>query len=215
MMRKLMLGGAGDDELIDADGTQRKKSKKSKNKNKNNKRFSDEQIKSLESVFKMEKKLEPRKKLEMATELGLHPRQVGIWFQNRRARWKSKQVEHDYTSLKADYHSLTHRFHSLNKEKHALLQQLRDLCCQLSLKEGSKDLETSSTGPEYGGDTKQKEEVPIPTAGNRKEFIESENVNVFTEEALIYDHEKAINFDPSNLFHQSLCSNSNRWDIWS
>ncbi|MFS8013747.1 putative transcription factor homeobox-WOX family [Helianthus anomalus] len=97
------------------------------NKKHNNRRFSDEQIKSLESVFKRENKLEPRKKVEMARELGLHPRQVAIWFQNRRARWKSKQVEQDYYNLKADYDTLAHRFESLKKEKHALLHQVSQL----------------------------------------------------------------------------------------
>ncbi|GKC75208.1 homeobox-leucine zipper protein ATHB-12-like protein [Tanacetum coccineum] len=63
-----------------------KKKNKHNNNNMNSRRFSDEQIKSLESLFKTENKLEPRKKLEMARELGLHPRQVAIWFQNRRAR---------------------------------------------------------------------------------------------------------------------------------
>ncbi|KAI3800236.1 hypothetical protein L1987_35547 [Smallanthus sonchifolius] len=104
-------------------------------------RFSDEQIKSLESLFKTEKRLEPRKKVEMARELGLHPRQVAIWFQNRRARWKSKQVEQDYTNLKADYHTLTHRLESLNKEKHDLLQQLSNLCSQLK----HKDLDSGNS----------------------------------------------------------------------
>lgn len=95
-----------------------------KNNNNNSRRFTDEQIKSLESLFKTENKLEPRKKLEMARELGLHPRQVAIWFQNRRARWKSKQMEQDYTTLRADYDTLSDRFQSLKKEKHALLKQV-------------------------------------------------------------------------------------------
>ncbi|GJV07280.1 cysteine protease ATG4-like protein isoform X1, partial [Tanacetum coccineum] len=50
--------------------------------------MTDEQIKSLMSMFKMENKLKPRKKLEMAIELGLHSRHVAIWFQNRRVIWK-------------------------------------------------------------------------------------------------------------------------------
>nr|GEX90766.1 homeobox-leucine zipper protein ATHB-12-like [Tanacetum cinerariifolium] len=123
----------------------RQKKKNKHNKNMNSRRFSDEQIKSLESLFKTENKLEPRKKLEMARELGLHPRQVAIWFQNRRARWKSKQVEQDYSTLKANYDCLSHRFESLKKEKHALLQQLRDLCSQLKEPyEGIKDFSSGS-----------------------------------------------------------------------
>ncbi|KAK6155516.1 hypothetical protein DH2020_009764 [Rehmannia glutinosa] len=56
------------------------KSTKKKSKNNIARRFSDEQIKSLESIFKLEAKLEPRKKIQLARDLGLQPRQVAIWF---------------------------------------------------------------------------------------------------------------------------------------
>ncbi|WVZ65642.1 hypothetical protein U9M48_014970 [Paspalum notatum var. saurae] len=94
---------------------------------KNKKRFSEEQIKSLESMFATQTKLEPRQKLQLARELGLQPRQVAIWFQNKRARWKSKQLEREYTALRDDYDSLLCSYESLKKEKHALLKQLEKL----------------------------------------------------------------------------------------
>lgn len=98
--------------------------RKKKNKNKNKKRFSNEQIKALESMFESESKLEPRKKLQLARELGLQPRQIAIWFQNRRARWKSKQIERDYNILRANYDALEFRFESLKKEHQTLLVQV-------------------------------------------------------------------------------------------
>lgn len=99
-----------------------------KRKIKNQRRFSDKQIKSLESMFETESRLEPRKKLQLARELGLQPRQVAIWFQNKRARWKSKQIERDYSILRANYSSLASRFEALKKEKQTLLiQVLTDL----------------------------------------------------------------------------------------
>ena len=98
--------------------------KKNKNKNNNQRRFSDEQIKLLESIFESETKLEPRKKIQLARELGLQPRQVAIWFQNRRARWKSKQVEQDFRSLRAEYDSLVSQFESLKEEKESLILQV-------------------------------------------------------------------------------------------
>nr|QCQ73726.1 homeodomain-leucine zipper transcription factor [Litchi chinensis] len=94
---------------------------------KNQRRFSDDQIKLLESIFESETRLEPRKKLQLARELGLQPRQVAIWFQNRRARWKSKQIEHDYRTLQADYDNLASRFESLKQEKESLHLQLQKL----------------------------------------------------------------------------------------
>ncbi|XP_028752290.1 homeobox-leucine zipper protein ATHB-7 [Neltuma alba] len=95
--------------------------------NKIQRRFSDDQIRSLESMFETESRLEPRKKVQLARELGLQPRQVAIWFQNKRARWKSKQIERDYSILRANYTSLASRFEALKKEKEALLIQLQKL----------------------------------------------------------------------------------------
>ncbi|GAB4844636.1 hypothetical protein Ancab_038038 [Ancistrocladus abbreviatus] len=98
-----------------------------KRKMKNKKRFSDEQIRSLESIFQNESKLEPRKKVQLAKELGLQPRQVAIWFQNKRARWKSKQIERDYSILRANYNALASRYENLKKEKQTLVIQLQKL----------------------------------------------------------------------------------------
>ena len=95
-----------------------------KKKEKNKRRFSDEQIRQLESMFESETKLEPRMKLQVAKELGLQPRQVAIWFQNKRARWKSKQLERDYSVLRGNYNNLVSRFDSLKKEKQALVIQV-------------------------------------------------------------------------------------------
>lgn len=98
----------------------------------NKKRFSDKQIKSLETIFEADSKLEPRKKLQVARDLGLQPRQVAIWFQNKRARYKSKQLERDYGVLRANYDDLASRFKELNKENQALQMQLQKLNDQMT-----------------------------------------------------------------------------------
>ncbi|WOH06626.1 hypothetical protein DCAR_0626054 [Daucus carota subsp. sativus] len=120
-----------------------------KKKNKNTKRFSDEQIRSLESIFKLDTKLEPKKKIQLARELELQPRQVAIWFQNRRARWKSKQLEQEYRALKTNYDNLNSQFEFLKEEKESLLAQLQKLNEMLkeihSTNEASKGLEERST----------------------------------------------------------------------
>ncbi|KAF4384501.1 hypothetical protein F8388_003808 [Cannabis sativa] len=111
-----------------------------KKKSKNNKRrFSDDQIKSLESMFENETRLEPKKKLQLASELGLQPRQVAIWFQNKRARWKSKQLERDYSILLANYKNLASRFDALKKEKQGLALQLQKLSGDLMQSSKDKD----------------------------------------------------------------------------
>lgn len=98
-----------------------------KRKSKNKRRFSDEQVKSLETIFESETKLEPRKKVQVARELGLQPRQVAIWFQNKRARWKSKQIEKNYRVLKANYDNLKAKLETTKKERESLQQQLQEL----------------------------------------------------------------------------------------
>ncbi|KAG6493658.1 hypothetical protein ZIOFF_048651 [Zingiber officinale] len=64
-------------------------------------RLNDDQVKLLETRFEEEKKLQFGRKLYLAAELGLDPKQVAVWFQNRRVRHKSKQVEEAYLELKS------------------------------------------------------------------------------------------------------------------
>ncbi|KAB5573400.1 hypothetical protein DKX38_000594 [Salix brachista] len=96
-------------------------------KNTNKRRFSDEQIKFLEFMFESESRPESRTKQQLAKELGLEPRQVSIWFQNRRARLRTKQIEKEYSILKASYDVLASSFESLKRERQSLIIQLQKL----------------------------------------------------------------------------------------
>ncbi|XP_031377720.1 homeobox-leucine zipper protein ATHB-6-like [Punica granatum] len=89
------------------------------------------QVKALEKNFEVENKLEPDRKAKLAEELGLQPRQVAIWFQNRRARYKTKQLERDYSILRANYDSLKLDYDNLEQEKEALDAELRELKLKL------------------------------------------------------------------------------------
>ena len=83
-------------------------------------RLTTDQVKFLEQSFEVENKLEPERKIQLAKDLGLQPRQVAIWFQNRRARWKTKQLEKDYDSLQGNFNSLKADYENLLKEKEKL-----------------------------------------------------------------------------------------------
>ncbi|KAK6796925.1 hypothetical protein RDI58_004626 [Solanum bulbocastanum] len=90
-------------------------------------RLNLEQVKALERSFEIGNKLEPERKMQLARALGLKPRQIAIWFQNRRARCKTKQLEKDYEILKRQCDKLKSDNDALktqNKNLHSELQLL-------------------------------------------------------------------------------------------
>ncbi|CAO2831843.1 unnamed protein product [Amaranthus hypochondriacus] len=86
-------------------------------------RLSKQQSAFLEESFKEHHTLNPKQKLALAKQLNLRPRQVEVWFQNRRARTKLKQTEVDCEYLKRCCETLTDENRRLQKE----LQELRAL----------------------------------------------------------------------------------------
>lgn len=90
-------------------------------------RLSANQVQFLEKSFEEENKLEPERKTKLAKDLGLQPRQVAIWFQNRRARWRTKQLEKDYEILHDSFESLKANYESLLKEKDKLKSEVAHL----------------------------------------------------------------------------------------
>ncbi|KVH94687.1 homeobox-leucine zipper protein HAT14-like [Cynara cardunculus var. scolymus] len=86
-------------------------------------RLTKQQSAFLEDSFKEHNTLNPKQKLVLANQLNLRPRQVEVWFQNRRARTKLKQTEVDCEYLKTCCETLTEENRRLQKE----LQELRAL----------------------------------------------------------------------------------------
>ncbi|XP_073147226.1 homeobox-leucine zipper protein ATHB-54-like [Henckelia pumila] len=82
------------------------------------------QVRSLEKCFDVDNKLEPDRKVQLAKELNLQPRQVAIWFQNRRARCKMKHIEREYDILKASYDKLKADYDTLYKENENLKNEV-------------------------------------------------------------------------------------------
>uniref|UniRef100_A0A5B6ZPE2 Homeobox-leucine zipper protein n=1 Tax=Davidia involucrata TaxID=16924 RepID=A0A5B6ZPE2_DAVIN len=107
-------------------------------------RLTGNQVQFLERSFEMENKLEPERKIQLAKDLGLQPRQVAIWFQNRRARWKTKHLEKEYEVLQASYDSLRADCDNLLKEKDKLKAEVVHLTDKLFLKEKGRGNSDSS-----------------------------------------------------------------------
>ncbi|KAI3776111.1 hypothetical protein L1987_45874 [Smallanthus sonchifolius] len=99
------------------------------------KRLTSEQLEALENSFQEEIKLDPDRKMKLALELGLQPRQIAVWFQNRRARWKAKQLERLYDALK-------HEFEAVFREKQKLQDEV------LALRTMLKEHASNRQGPE-------------------------------------------------------------------
>uniref|UniRef100_A0A803LID0 Homeobox domain-containing protein n=2 Tax=Chenopodium quinoa TaxID=63459 RepID=A0A803LID0_CHEQI len=83
-------------------------------------RLCKEQVLVLEQAFSEHTTLNTKQKVALATQVNLRPRQVEVWFQNRRARTKFKQTELDCEQLKKYCETLTEENKRLQKEVHEL-----------------------------------------------------------------------------------------------
>ncbi|KQJ83857.1 homeobox-leucine zipper protein HOX22 [Brachypodium distachyon] len=177
-------------------------------------RFTEEQIRSLESTFHAHQaKLEPREKAELARELGLQPRQVAIWFQNKRARWRSKQLEHDFAALRAKYDALHSRVESLKQDKLTLTTKLHELSERLREQGGGAATATASSSSCGDG------------CSEELEVDDKRNIGVEPPESCVLggcatpadvsvDSECGDHVDYSGGFPESFCATPELWEPW-
>ncbi|XP_008804470.1 homeobox-leucine zipper protein ATHB-13-like [Phoenix dactylifera] len=114
-------------------------------------RLNLEQVRTLERNFEMGNKLEPERKMQLARALGLQPRQIAIWFQNRRARWKTKQLEKDYDALKR-------QFEGIKAENDALQAQNEKLHAEILALKGRETTEPINLNKETEGSCSNRSE---------------------------------------------------------
>ncbi|XP_050946796.1 homeobox-leucine zipper protein HOX3-like [Cucumis melo] len=102
-----MMGTMEEDEEINNNGNNNPRKKL---------RLTKEQSHLLEQSFRQNHTLNPKQKETLAEVLNLKPRQVEVWFQNRRARSKLKQTEMECEYLKRWFGLLTEQNKRLQKE---------------------------------------------------------------------------------------------------
>ncbi|KAJ4961616.1 hypothetical protein NE237_021526 [Protea cynaroides] len=181
----------GEEELSD-DGSQLGEKKK---------RLNMEQVKTLEKNFELANKLEPARKMQLARALGLQPRQIAIWFQNRRARWKTKQLEKDYDLLKR-------QFESIKADNEALQIQNKKLQAEILALKSREPTESINLNKETEG-----------SCSNRSENSSEINLDISRTPAIdspLSSHPNSRTLFPSSIRPETvaqLLQNSSRSDL--
>lgn len=109
--------GEGEPEDDGADGDKNKKKKRKKYH-----RHTAEQIREMEALFKESPHPDEKQRQQLSKQLGLAPRQVKFWFQNRRTQIKAIQERHENSLLKTE-------MEKLRDENKAMREQINKACC--------------------------------------------------------------------------------------
>ncbi|KAJ0007714.1 hypothetical protein Pint_29739 [Pistacia integerrima] len=107
-------GGENDE---DDDGDKNKKKKRKKYH-----RHTAEQIREMEALFKESPHPDEKQRQQLSKQLGLAPRQVKFWFQNRRTQIKAIQERHENSLLKGE-------MEKLRDENKAMREAINKACC--------------------------------------------------------------------------------------
>ncbi|KAL2490274.1 Homeobox-leucine zipper protein ATHB-7 [Abeliophyllum distichum] len=180
----------------------------------------------METMFETETQLEPKKKMQLAKELGLQPRQVAIWFQNKRARWKSKKLERDYSTLLDNYNNLVSQIETLKKEKQVLviqLQKLNDMVgkSEMEIKCPKQEISSNRMDGESSdnGENKRSDEFEVPNTRLCLDRSENEENNYFGLEEETELMNMVESADSSLESHEDLLNHNTGgyqwWDFWS
>uniref|UniRef100_A0A0R0IY35 Homeodomain/HOMEOBOX transcription factor n=1 Tax=Glycine max TaxID=3847 RepID=A0A0R0IY35_SOYBN len=100
----------------DGDDKNRKKKKRKYH------RHTAEQIREMEALFKESPHPDEKQRQQLSNQLGLAPRQVKFWFQNRRTQIKAIQERHENSLLKTE-------LDRLREENKAMRETINKSCC--------------------------------------------------------------------------------------
>ncbi|XP_028792973.1 homeobox-leucine zipper protein ATHB-52-like [Neltuma alba] len=115
----------------------------------NKKRLTEDQAAILEKSFACRKKLEPEQKLQLSKQLGVPPRQIAVWYQNKRARWKTQSLEEDYGALQLKLENLMAEKKQLERDVERLKAELKEAKEMLLFMKGEAEAKTHSSFAEF------------------------------------------------------------------
>ncbi|XP_061948112.1 homeobox-leucine zipper protein GLABRA 2-like isoform X2 [Populus nigra] len=102
----------------DEDGDDKNKKKKRKKYH----RHTAEQIREMEALFKESPHPDEKQRQQLSKQLGLAPRQVKFWFQNRRTQIKAIQERHENSLLKSE-------MDKLREDNKSMRETINKACC--------------------------------------------------------------------------------------
>lgn len=117
--------GSGSEQVEEKSGNELESSdqlQQPNNKKKRYHRHTARQIQEMEALFKECPHPDDKQRMRLSQELGLKPRQVKFWFQNRRTQMKAQQDRADNAVLRAENESL-------KSENYRLQAELRSVIC--------------------------------------------------------------------------------------
>ncbi|XP_050234758.1 homeobox-leucine zipper protein HDG5 [Mercurialis annua] len=117
-----MESGSGSEQLEEKSGNEQEISTQQPPKKKRYHRHTARQIQEMESLFKECPHPDDKQRMKLSHELGLKPRQVKFWFQNRRTQMKAQQDRSENIILRAENDSL-------KNDNYRLQAELRTLIC--------------------------------------------------------------------------------------
>ncbi|KAL8460533.1 hypothetical protein ACS0TY_031381 [Phlomoides rotata] len=130
-----------------------------RNQSKHKKRLTQDQVRLLESNFSFSNKLEPDRKTQLASELGIPPRQIAIWYQNKRARDKIQGIE-------VEHRALQQRLEDVLVDNARLKDEVDRLKFELNRVRGSfNSFNSSSSGDHEVGNSNLERELYTSYAG--------------------------------------------------
>ncbi|KAK4252712.1 hypothetical protein QN277_014452 [Acacia crassicarpa] len=125
MMRgkeEIMESGSGSEQADQEKSGNEQDSEQPANKKKRYHRHTARQIQEMEALFKECPHPDDKQRMKLSQELGLKPRQVKFWFQNRRTQMKAQQDRADNVILRAENENL-------KNENYRLQAALRNVMC--------------------------------------------------------------------------------------